>query len=425
MSEPTFEAGPSFARQLDEADRLAVLRPSFVIAEPSLIYLDGNSLGRLPRATVACVQIALEQEWGRDLIRGWNARWYEAPMRIGEKIARLIGATEGQVVVSDSTSVNLFKLVMAALAMRPGRSRVVSDALNFPSDLYILQGCLRLLGDRHQLVLIPSQDGIEPDLQALNDAINEETALVTLSHVAFRSGYLYDAEAVTARAHTAGALVLWDLSHSVGAVPVDLDRWGVDLAVGCTYKYLNGGPGAPAFLYVRRDLQQEALSPIWGWFGRKSPFAFDLAYEPAEGMRRFLVGTPPVLSLLALEPALNLLSEAGMDRVREKSMRLTSYLIYLLDTVLAPLGFTLGSPRDPARRGGHVSLRHPEAYRINQALIQEMGVLPDFREPDNLRLAPVALYTSFYEVWEAVDRIRRTVEDRCYQRYSAARLPVT
>jgi kynureninase len=211
----------------------------------------------------------------------------------------------------------------------------------------------------------------------------------------------------------------------VGAVPVDLDRWGVDLAVGCTYKYLNGGPGAPAFLYVRRDLQEEALSPIWGWFGRKSPFAFDLVYEPAEGMRRFLVGTPPILSLLALEPALGLLSEAGVDRVREKSMRLTSYLIYLLDTILAPLGFTLGSPRDPARRGGHVSLHHPEAYRINQALIQEMGVLPDFREPDNLRLAPVALYTSFNEVWEAVDRIRRTVEEHRYQRYSVARLPVT
>jgi len=425
MSELTFEAGPSFARRLDKADPLAKLRQSFVGAEPSLIYLDGNSLGRLPRATIARVQTALEREWGRDLIRGWSAGWYEAPVRIGEKIARLIGAAEGQVVVSDSTSVNLFKLVMAALAMRPGRSRVVGDALNFPSDLYILQGCLRLLGGRHQLVMIPSKDGIEPDLQALYDAIDEETALVTLSHVAFKSGYLYDAEAVTARAHEAGALVLWDLSHSVGAVRVDLDRWGVDLAVGCTYKYLNGGPGAPAFLHVRRDLQEQALSPIWGWFGRKSPFAFDPAYEPAEGMRRFLVGTPPVLSLLALEPGLDLLSEAGMDWVREKSMRLTSYLIDLLDAVLAPLGFTLGSPRDPARRGGHVSLRHPDAYRINQALIQEMGVLPDFREPDNIRLAPVALYTSFYEVWEAIDRIRRAVEERRYERYSAARLPVT
>ena len=425
MEELGFEPGLAFARRLDAEDALASFREALVIADPDLIYVDGNSLGRLPRRTVERMRTAVEVEWGHDLIRGWNAGWYQAPARVGEKIAQLVGAGPGQVVVSDSTSVNLFKLTMTALAKRPGRDRIVSDVLNFPSDLYILQGCVRLLGDRHHLHLVPSADGITVDQRALFDAMDERTALVTLSHVTFKSGFLYDAAAVTEQAHQVGALVLWDLSHSVGAVPVELDRWGVDLAVGCTYKYLNGGPGAPAFLYVRRDLQEEALSPIWGWFGQRSPFDFDLEYEPTEGVGRFLIGTPPILSLLAMESALDLLLEAGLERIRRKSVRLTSYLIYLVDTVLAPLGFVLGSPRDPARRGSHVSIQHPEGYRINRALIEEMGVLPDFREPDNIRLGLVPLYTSFAEVWEAVDRIRRVVEEERHLRYPTERLPVT
>jgi kynureninase len=371
------------------------------------------------------VHKAVEEQWGRELIRGWNAGWYQAPTRVGEKIAQLVGAGPGQVVVSDSTSVNLFKLTIGALAMRPGRDRIVGDVLNFPSDLYILQGCIRLLGDHHHLHMAPSEDGITVEHGALSDTIDERTALVTLSHVTFKSSFLYEAAAVTERAHQVGALVLWDLSHSVGAVPVELDRWGVDLAVGCTYKYLNGGPGAPAFLYVRSDLQEDAISPIWGWFGQRSPFDFDLEYEPTEGVTRFLVGTPPILSLLAMESALDLVLEAGIDRIRRKSVRLTSYLIYLVDTVLVQFGFVLGSPREPTRRGSHVSIRHPEGYRINRALIEEMGVLPDFREPDNIRLGLAPLYTSFFEVWEAVDRIRRVVEEERYLRYPAKRLPVT
>jgi kynureninase len=421
----SFEPTLAFSRRLDAEDELASFRKAFVFAEPGLIYLDGNSLGRLPRRTVKRMQAAVESEWGRDLIRGWNAGWYQAPARVGEKIAGLVGAGPGQVIVTNSTSVNLFKLTMAALAMRPERDRIVSDVLNFPSDLYILQGCARLLGNRHRLHLTPSADGITVDQQALFDAIDERTALVTLSHVAFKSGFLYDAAAITERAHEVGALILWDLSHSVGAVPVELAHWDVDLAVGCTYKYLSGGPGAPAFLYVRHDLQDEALSPIWGWFGQRSPFAFDLEYEPAGGIARFLVGTPPILSLLAVEPALDLLMEASIERIRRKSVRLTSYLIYLVDTVLSPLGFVLGSPRNPAARGSHVSIRHPEGYRINRALIEEMEVLPDFREPDNIRLGLAPLYTSFAEVWEAVDRIRQVVEKELYLHYPATRLPVT
>ena len=426
MADAVFEPGREFAEGLDAADELASFREAF--ADPvdqGLIYLDGNSLGRLPRATIGRLQAVVEEEWGRELIRGWNAGWYEAPARVGEKIAGLLGAGPGQVVASDSTSVNLFKLVMAALSMRPGRTRIVSDVLNFPSDLYVLQGCIRLLGNRHRLHLVPSADGIGVDLKALLEAIDERTALVTLSHVVFKSGYLYDAAAVTERARRVGAVVLWDLSHSAGVVPVELDRWGADMAVGCTYKYLNGGPGAPAFLYVRSDLQLKVSSPIWGWFGQRSAFDFDLDYLAQDGVGRFLVGTPPILSLLALEPALDLALQAGIDPIRQKSTRLTSYLIDLADTVLAPLGFDLGSPRDPARRGSHVSLRHGEAYRINRALIEEMGVLPDFREPDNIRLGLAPLYTSFVDVWQAVDRIRRVVEGGRYREYPMWRLPVT
>jgi kynureninase len=364
-------------------------------------------------------------EWGERLIRSWNEGWYKASARIGDKIGKLIGAAPGQVVLSDSTSVNLFKLTMAALAFQPDRTGVISDELNFPSDLYVLQGCINLAGDQHRLYLAPSTDGILPDLQGLYDAINDQTALVTLSHVIFKSAFMYDATEITRRAHEAGAMVLWDLSHAAGAVPVNLDQWGVDFAIGCTYKYLNGGPGAPAFIYVRKKLQDKALSPIWGWFGQKSPFAFDIDYEPAKGIHRFLVGTPPILSLSALEPAVDILIEAGIEDIRSKSIQLTSYLVYLFDELLVPLGFTLGSPRSPIMRGAHVSLQHKEGYRINRALIEEMDVIPDFREPENIRLGLAPLYTSYNDVWELVDRIRRVIEEERYAKYSSRRTEVT
>lgn len=426
MHGSVFESGPEFAQQLDEQDDLASYREEFVFREPDLIYLDGNSMGRLPRRTVERMRGAVEEEWGRDLIRGWNAGWWDSPGRVGDKIGRLLGAGPGQVVVSDTTSVNLFKLVMAALEMTSGRGRIVTDVLNFPSDLYILQGCVRLLGDQHEIRLVPSEDGIAVDQRVLFEEIDERTALVTLSHVVFKSGFLYDAQAVTRRAHEVGALVLWDLGHSAGAVPIELDDWGVDFAVGCTYKYLNGGPGAPAYLYVRRDLQEKTVSPIWGWFGQRSPFDFGLEYQPAGGITRFLVSSPAILSTLAMEAGLDILLEAGMERIRRKSVQLTSYLVDLVDAILVPLGFSLGSPRDPAQRGSHVSIRHPEGYRVNRVLIEEMNVIPDFREPDNIRLGLAPLYTSFRDVWEAVDRIRQVVKERRYLRYfPGQRLTVT
>lgn len=425
MSMLDFNPDLSFARQLDTEDDLSSFREEFVFPEPDLIYLDGNSLGRLPRRSLERLQTAIAEEWGQALVRGWNQGWYSAPARVGEKVAQLLGAAPGQVIVSDSTSVNLFKLLLAALALNPERERIVSDMLNFPSDLYILQSCMRLLGNHHQLHLVTSSDNIQPDLEQLYRAIDEDTALVTLSHVTFKSGYLYDMAAVTERAHQAGARVLWDVSHSVGVVPIELDQWGVDMAVGCTYKYLNGGPGAPAFLYVRQDLQERLLNPISGWFGQRDPFAFALDYTPATGITRFLAGTPPILSLLAIEPALDIVLAAGLNRLRQKSTNMTGYLIYLVEARLAPLGFELGSPRDPARRGAHISLRHPEGYRINRTLIDEMRVLPDFREPDLLRLGLAPLYNSFTEVWQAVDCIRRGVEEHRYLHYPLERLSVT
>ncbi|MBN1454518.1 MAG: aminotransferase class V-fold PLP-dependent enzyme, partial [Anaerolineales bacterium] len=315
-----FSPSLDYAKQLDQQDPLASFREQFVISDPDLIYLDGNSLGRLPKVTAERMRQVIEQEWGVDLIRGWNLDWWHAPARIGEKIAGLVGAASGQVIVCDSVSIDLFKLASAALSLRPARTKIITDTLNFPTDLYILQGLVSLLGGRHEIVRIGSQDGdITPDLTALEAAIDENTALVTLSHVLFKSGYLYDMATITELAHSKGALVLWDLSHSVGAVPIELDTCNADFAIGCTYKYLNGGPGSQAFLYVRRELQEQVASPIWGWWGQKSPFDFGLDYTPAPGMARFLSGSQGMLAMLAMEASLDPIIAAGMTRIRDKS----------------------------------------------------------------------------------------------------------
>jgi len=311
------------------------------------------------------------------------------------------------------------------LQARPGRHAVVTDDLNFPSDLYVLQGALKLAGPAYQLRLVRSEDGLTIADESLQPAIDDDTALVTLTHTAFKSGYVYDMGAITAMAHRAGALMLWDLCHSVGALPIELNKHGVDLAVGCTYKYLNGGPGSPAFLYVRRDLQEQLLNPIWGWFGQKGQFDMQLDYSPAPGLNRFLAGTPTLLSLAAVEPGVELILEAGIERLRAKSVRQTEYLITLWEELLQPLGVTLNSPRDARRRGSHVSLGHPEGLRIDRALIEEMKVIPDFRYPDNIRLGLAPLYTTFAEIHAAVTRFRRVIVERLYEKYPVERPEVT
>jgi len=411
------------ARALDAADPLSAFRERFVVADAELIYLDGNSLGRLPRATAGRLATVVEEEWGERLVRGWGEGWFEAPQRIGGKLAGLLGAAADEVVLADSTSVNLFKLALAALLVRPDRRVIVTDDLNFPSDLYILESAARLAGAAVRVV--SATDGIHGPVEALTAALDGDTALLALSHTVFKSGYTYDMAALTAAAHRAGALALWDLSHSAGSVVIDLNGAAADLAVGCTYKYLNGGPGAPAFLYVRRDRQDTLANPISGWIGRRDPFDFALDYAPAPGIGRFLTGTPPILSLSAVEPGVDLLLEAGMERLRERSVRLSEYLIARWQERLAPLGFRLNSPRDPARRGSHVSLGHSEGLRVNLALIHEQKVLPDFRRPDNIRLGIAPLYNSFADIHTAVERLRAVVVDHLYERYDANGLVVT
>lgn len=421
-----YQPASAYALQLDAQDKLASFREAFLIDDPNLVYLDGNSLGRLPKAAIERAKQIVEEEWGRDLIRGWNKGWWEAPSRVGDKIGKIIGAAEGQTLVGDTVSLNLFKLATAALMLQPNKTRIITDTFNFPSDLYVLQGIKQNLDNRHEIVLIGARDkDITPDIAALEDAINEDTALVTLSHVVFKSGYLYDMQCITELAHAKGALVLWDLSHSVGSVPVHLDDCNADFAIGCTYKYLNGGPGAPAFFYVNKSIQEKLSSPVWGWWGQKNPFDFDLEYTPVPGARRFLVGTQPMISLLTMEAALEPTLQAGMDALRAKSILMTDYASFLTQSLLAPFGFSLGSPLDSAQRGSHISIRHPDGYRINRALIEEMNVIPDFREPDNIRLGLAPLYTSFTDVWEGFDRIKRVMDEKRCEKYPKQKLTVT
>jgi kynureninase len=426
-----FSPSLPFALQLDDQDPLASFREQFVITDPTLIYLDGNSLGMMPKVAQERAKQVIEEEWGHDLIRGWNKGWWDAPSRVGDKIGQLIGAAPGQTLVNDTVSLNLFKLATSALTLQPDRKRIITDTFNFPSDLYILQGIQHLLSDairntQYEMLQIGATDNdITPDLNALESAIDENTALVTLSHVVFKSGYLYDMRRITDLAHAKGALVLWDLSHSAGSVPIRLDDCNADFAIGCTYKYLNGGPGAPAFLYVNKKIQEKLTSPIWGWWGQKNPFDFSLDYTPAPGAQRFLVGTQPMISLLTMEAALEPTLQAGMDSIRAKSILMTDYASFLTETWLAPFGFFLGSPADSAKRGSHISIRHADGYRINRALIEEMNVIPDFRAPDNLRLGFAPLYLTFTEVREGFDRLRRVMEEKRYENFPKQKLTVT
>ena len=417
MNNIKFEVAREFAHYLDSVDELADYRQRFVVTDPRLIYMDGNSLGRLSKQSALRIRQVVEEEWGADLIRAWNRGWYDAPSRLGDKIAGLIGAGPGTVIISDSTSVNLYKLALGVINLFPEREQIITDDMNFPSDLYVLQGAVAQNENTYRLKMIHSEDGIRISQGLVTNALDDKTALLTFSHVAFKSGYIYPVRKIVDAAHAVGALVLVDLSHSVGALPIYLSEWGVDMAIGCTYKHLNGGPGSPAFLYVRKDLQEKLLSPIWGWFGQQSAFDFGLEYAPREGIHRFLAGTPPILSLLAIEPALELIEEAGIVNIRKKSVLQTSYLVYLIDNLLAPLGFTLGSPRQPEERGAHVTLQHPQGYQIAQALIEQMSVLPDFRAPNNIRLGPAPLYTSFLEIWGSVDRAKHVVETGMHDRY--------
>jgi kynureninase len=382
---------------LDAADELAPFRERFHFGEADAngrIYLDGNSLGRMPLAAAEAIR-AHTDDWGERLVTGW-AEWIDAPRTTGDALAPILGAQPGEVLACDSVTVNLFKL--AAATTGP----IAASAGDFPTDRYVLAGLGREIRPLEEL---------------------EGAGLVVLSHVDYRSGERQDIPAVTERAHAAGALVLWDLSHSAGVLPIDLSA--ADLAVGCTYKHLNAGPGAPAFLYVRRDLIAQLRSPIQGWFGQRDQFAMERPYDPAPGIERFLAGTPPIGGLAAVRAGAQLVAEAGVDRIEAKAAALTTHLIELHDRWLAPLGFAVATPRDPALRGAHVALRHPDAWRITKALIEHADVIPDFRPPDLVRLGVSPLFTRFADVHEAMDRLRALVAEGVHERMDPTPARVT
>ncbi len=396
----------AYAGELDAADPLGGYRGRFLLDDPALIYLNGNSLGALPLATLRRMEAMLREEWGTALVRSWD-HWVDLPGRAGDLVGELTGAAPGQVLVTDNTTVNLYKLACAALDARPGRHVIVTDADNFPSDRYVVEGIAAQRGAELRMLPTDINQGVGEDL--VRAAVDEDTALVSLSHVAYRSGALADMAAITRIAHQAGALMLWDLCHSVGAVPIELDGCDVDLAVGCTYKYLNAGPGAPAFLYVSARLREVLRQPIWGWFSQRDQFAMGPRYNPAAGITKFMTGTPPVLGTAAVEEGARLLLEAGIGPMRAKSVQLTSYLIELADAWLVPLGCAIATPREAGRRGGHVTFCHPRAERIVGQLAAA-GIITDYRTPERFRLGLSSLTTRFTDVWDAVDAARDLVK---------------
>ena len=396
------------AEALDRADPLAGFRDDFLIADDGLVYLDGNSLGRLPRRTAERLKVVVADEWGAGLVRSWS-EWIDLPERVGDRLGRIaLGAAPGQVVVSDSTTVNLYKLAAAALDDRPGRRAVVCDADDFPTDRYVIAGLAQARGLDVRRVGGAAQ---------LESALDGDVALVMFSVVDYRSGDIADVPAISDAAHRAGALTLWDLSHAAGAIVVSLDEWGVDLGAGCSYKYLNAGPGAPAWIYVRRELHDRLRPPVWGWFGQRDQFAMGADFEPARGIRRWLSGTPNVLGLVALDEGLVLLERAGIAALRAKGVLLTTFAADLTGAWLVPMGFTLASPGDARRRGSHLALRHPEARRLSRALREEAATVADFRPPDLLRIGLAPLTTRFTDVWDGFDRIRRLAATQAWARY--------
>lgn len=412
----------AYARRMDRADGLAHFRKRFAGADGPLVYFDGNSLGRPPIAAIERMQQFMTEEWGGRLIRGWDEAWLAQPTELGDRIGRaVIEAKAGQTVVADSTTVLLYKLARAAvdaqIARDPQRREIVVDTDNFPTDRYVLEGIAKERGLRLRWIEVDTAAGVTP--AQLARAVGPETALVVVSHVAYRSAHLADAPELTRIAHDAGALILWDLCHSAGSVPVKADAWGFDLAVGCTYKYLNGGPGSPAFAYVRGDLQGVLAQPIQGWWGTTDMFLMGPEYEPVPGIRRFLSGTAPILGMLPMAETLAMIEEAGMPAIRAKSMALTAFAIELSEAWLAPLGVTLASPADPEERGGHVTLHH-DAMREVTARLWQRDVIPDYRDPGGLRIGLSPLSTSFEEVHRGLQQTEQVLRQVLTERAGLA-----
>ena len=415
-----------YAQELDRQDPLARYREQFVIDDPTLCYLDGNSLGRLPKKTIEAVNNFLVNEWGKEVVTGWG-HWVDDAQPAGDLIgSATLGAGPGQVLVCDTTSVNFYQLCMAVVKARPNRKTIITDAANFPTDRYILQGITQQFGMK--LVVIDNEtDGsferITPE--KLAPYLNDDVTLVTFEVIQYRSGARNPIKEITDLARKHGALVVWDASQSAGSIRMDFDANGIDLAVGCTYKYGNSGPGAPAWMYVNKRVQNELQVAIQGWFAQKNQFAMGPTFERADGIRGFQIATPPMLGVQCIKVAFSMLAEAGIDAIEKKAALGTSYMIDLFDQWLAPLGMTLKTPRDPRHRGGHVSIAHPDAAQICVGLREISHVIPDFRAPDAIRLAVSPLQTSFEEIWEGFSRIRDLVASKKYQEISNKDLRVT
>ncbi|WP_221584770.1 kynureninase [Microbacterium sp. G2-8] len=393
------------AVDLDVRDPLRAYRDRFVAADDPAVaaYLDGNSLGRPPKALQERMASFVAGAWGTDLIRGWDKGWFDKPVALGDRIgAAVLGAAPGQTVVGESTTVSLYKVIRAAVDQRPGRSEIVVDRGNFPTDRYLVEGIAAETGRTPRWIEPDPAGGVT--LDDVRGVLSDQTAVVVLSHVAFRSAHISDMAAITRAAHDAGALIVWDLCHSVGAVPIELDATGVDFAAGCTYKYLNGGPGSPAFLYVSSRHLESATQPIQGWMGVKDAFAMGQGYEPADGIRRFVSGTPPIVGMLGMEATLDLIEEVGISRIREKSIALTEFAIEKYDRILAPRGVELSSPRDASVRGGHITIDHP-AFPALMERLWAANIIPDFRPPTGIRLGLSPLSTSFSETERAINAI--------------------
>lgn len=405
------------ARSLDAHDPLRSFRDRFVIADSDQCYLDGNSLGRLPKATAEAVQHMTVQEWGGELVAGWG-HWIDMAQTVGDHLgATVLGAAAGQVLVTDTTSVNLYRLAVAAIKDRPGRSTIVVDEANFPTDRYILQGIAEDLGMR--LVTIPNEDPalaeferITPEL--LSEYVDDDVALVCLQIINYRSGARQDVPALTDVARRCGAYLLWDASHAVGALDLQFDSWGVDLAIGCTYKYCNSGPGSPAWMFIRSELQEQLSTPIDGWFGQRDQFAMGPEFDRAPGMRGFQIASPSIVGLTAVNTSMDILAEAGMHVVERKAADGTSFMIELFQEWLEPLGFGLETPREAGHRGGHLSLTHAGADRISIAMRQLANVIPDYRKPNTIRVAVAPLYTSYEEMYLGFERTRDLVSSGRY-----------
>jgi kynureninase len=400
------------AEELDARDPLASRRELFVGSDdPAVVaYLDGNSLGRPLRASAERLASFVPDAWGDRLIRGWDEEWFDLPLTLGDRIGSVtLGAAPGQVAVGDSTTVLLYKLIRAAVDARPGRTEIVVDTDNFPTDRYLVEGIAAERGLDLRWIESDTRGGVAPS--DLAPVLGDNTALVLLSQVAYRSGFLADVPALTALVHDAGALVLWDVCHSVASVPLELDDWAVDIAVGCTYKYLNGGPGSPAFVYVRRDLQEQLVQPIQGWMGHAAPFDMGPGYAPAAGMRRFLSGTPSIVGMQALRDMVDLIEQVGMTAIRAKSETLTRFAIDAIDDWPESWGVELATPRDAARRGSHVTIEHPQFKQVTAELWRR-GVLPDFRAPHGMRLGLSPLSTSHVELWNGLEAVRELLVRR-------------